>query len=1001
VSYRDHRLTFPCVCRGGVCTSRISACPPARFLLADPATMDKSAQKFNPPPRMKSPSPLLPNPPEIPTPTPPLLPLPAPFPFFPQFPQFLYHDLFPVHSSNPLQFPPYFSPQPGPYPHHPLHAPNFVPSFHPPPGTSSPISHQIPISFTPSITIPPPPPSVSSFFPPPPSDPPSPNIPTNPPGAPSHPSSFENNPDSAPSKPPSPYLAPISSPPLTSAAHTLPNPTRRPPPLSKEDPQRDYALLPMVIDLVSEKPTTRWSYDAFFHALHSEIYTQHTLTSTLIRPYRVKALIEGSRNSFVLFFNQKNHVTEFVKLLPPTLTHPSSKVSHRTKISWPGHVNSPVSANPRFTLFGNVPLRALVDSYNTSSQSGQRMDRNLSDSELQKVVQTVILEPSKGAILECRLASADGGVVLLMANRASFDTALKNGLSLQNLSSHIFELHPPCHKDRDDPFLCGYCAQYTPHEGLMFCPNPPRCLTCGESGHAEARSSIRVKCPFDRKHPKHNPGAINTCIHCDQTHRAGSRSCPVWAQAKLERTKAREAKQNSFTRKTIPPPPPTPKASNPWHKLNCEHIISEIREIVSEPCDRSHGPQELPASVQMENKLARVLLLIDFWFPNIGSESENSINRTYSSSTQFSPNDALFPILSNSHQSPARKPREKMSPIRKSPQRAQKSPLSSSSDPSPPFAVTLMQICTPTSKHNTNSNTQAEPLDTEFIIPSPSSFDFGTLSPPLSPIISHTNTLSTTTILKRPKHNEHVAKAQQLDSSPPQSLLGVTPSQDPLWGEVDDLVKSQLREKTADFQKTFSLDKGRGNPIGLQASPHGSLPPSPSSSTSPPPNPKSQKKRPASPLSESETNPNQGKKTLPKSKLKRARQCTTQELESGASIPPSEPSMGMVALRRSPRLLNSPNPPASSQNQSSKKQLKTHQNLLEPKGSIVSAFAMASGPKKPKTARAPPQPSSSPKPMSTGVEDSAKALPMSGDTEHSTINPSPQNSGKNPNCQKT
>jgi hypothetical protein len=156
----------------------------------------------------------------------------------------------------------------------------------------------------------------------------------------------------------------------------------------------------------------------------------------------------------------------------------------------------------------------------------------------------------------------------------------------------------------------------------------------------------------------------------------------------------------------------------------------------------------------------------------------------------------------------------------------------------------------------------------------------------------------------------------------------VTSSQDPLWGEVDDLANNQSRERTADSQKTFSLDKGRGNPIGLQASPPGSLPPSPSNSSSPSPNPKSQKRRSASPLSESETNQNQGKTNLPKSKPKRARQCTTQDLKSGASIPPSEPSMGMVALRRSPRLLNSPNPPVTSQNQSSKKQLKTHQTSL-------------------------------------------------------------------------
>ena len=103
----------------------------------------------------------------------------------------------------------------------------------------------------------------------------------------------------------------------------------------------------MVIDLVSERPSTRWSYDALFHPLYTEIYSHHTRTSTHLRPYRAKALIDGSRCAFVLFFNQKSRMIDFSNALPSTLTHPSSKVKHKTKISWPGHVNTPVTTTPK------------------------------------------------------------------------------------------------------------------------------------------------------------------------------------------------------------------------------------------------------------------------------------------------------------------------------------------------------------------------------------------------------------------------------------------------------------------------------------------------------------------------------------------------------------------------------------------------------------------------------------------------------------------------------
>jgi hypothetical protein len=64
-------------------------------------------------------------------------------------------------------------------------------------------------------------------------------------------------------------------------------------------------------------------------------------------------------------------------------------------------------------------------------------------------------------------------------------------------------------------------------------------------------------------------------------------------------------------------------------------------------------------------------------------------------------------------------------------------------------------------------------------------------------------------------------------------------------------------------------------------------------------------------------------------------------------------------------------------------------NTQEPKGSIVSAFAVASGSKKNKNTRAPPQPAQIPKltSVSTGVEHSANNGHLSpGDAEHSIDN---------------
>ncbi|MFO0000049.1 MAG: hypothetical protein ACK559_02880, partial [bacterium] len=83
-------------------------------------------------------------------------------------------------------------------------------------------------------------------------------------------SAFENvipTPHAAPTLPPRPPptvletaaavsnpqpISPLLPPSLAPDSSTI----RRPPPLAKEDPQRDLALLPMVTDLMSERPST-------------------------------------------------------------------------------------------------------------------------------------------------------------------------------------------------------------------------------------------------------------------------------------------------------------------------------------------------------------------------------------------------------------------------------------------------------------------------------------------------------------------------------------------------------------------------------------------------------------------------------------------------------------------------------------------------------------------------------------------------------------------------
>ena len=133
---------------------------------------------------------------------------------------------------------------------------------------------------------------------------------------------------------------------------------------------------------------------------------------------------------------------------------------------------------------------------------------------------------------------------------------------------------------------------------------------------------------------------------------------------------------------------------------------------------------------------------------------------------------------------------------------------------------------------------------------------------------------------------------------------------------------------------------------------------------------------------------------------------TRQKARKKSQVPSSELGSDLlVQPRRSARHLKRTQNLASHVSQKTTKSNELTPNTQEPIGSIITAFASVSGPKKPKTARAPPQrplPQDPPS-LSAEIERSVNngSLPF-GDTEPSSINPPPSNPEKpTPECRKT
>jgi hypothetical protein len=262
-----------------------------------------------------------------------------------------------------------------------------------------------------------------------------------------------------------------------------------------------------------------------------------------------------------------------------------------------------------------------------------------------------------------------------------------------------------------------------------------------------------------------------------------------------------------------------------------------------------------------------------------------------------------------------------------------------------------------------------------------------------------------TPVLEHPTAPIVDLEIEQSDSgsghSPPQALAGVASELDPIWERVGDLSEMASRE-TAKSENSLSVPKLTATSEDQEAK-------SPELPSSPPPSTSNKAQNESSVhqlSSSSEPRKKKSKKARsPEQKLSdKAEIVSTNQIPKPQnSIPPSELSTSLIQNRRSPRLHASQIVPGTIDSQKQGKSHKSTSNAQEPKGSILTAFVSISGPKKQKSARAPPQASisSNLSNESTEVEHSANGRITNGDVEHSASNPSPQIPEKTQNCPKT
>jgi hypothetical protein len=147
---------------------------------------------------------------------------------------------------------------------------------------------------------------------------------------------------------------------------------------------------------------------------------------------------------------------------------------------------------------------------------------------LQKIFATLILDESQGVVTNVAAVSIFGGLHVTFSSARSLEVALGTGLKLHGLNE-IFQFRRVHRGEWTDPPFCFRCLEYVAHTGK--CPNPVRCRTCGDQDHAEVRTGLSTRCPYNQTHELHVDTAHLFCIHCHGRHKANSRSCPVRREA--------------------------------------------------------------------------------------------------------------------------------------------------------------------------------------------------------------------------------------------------------------------------------------------------------------------------------------------------------------------------------------------------------------------------------------------------------------------------------------
>lgn len=245
----------------------------------------------------------------------------------------------------------------------------------------------------------------------------------------------------------------------------------------------------MVLRLASPPGQPQWSLHEIFKGIFAHMADREHYA---LGPYHINRHLHRAAECS-LHFNHQWILEAFLTFCPQRITNPRTNASVTLHWYVPDELGDHIAHPHKLKLHARIPmallLRAFPDLELTQRPNSSRV--TLSEASM-RALSVSFVERFNGTVAQVEAVGPGDGYHFTFGTTADQEAALRFGLVLPGDPTQTLPFLRIDDPDTRIPPFCSTCGLYNAHRGEQ-CPNPYRCMECGDVGHSKRNPNQRVR----------------------------------------------------------------------------------------------------------------------------------------------------------------------------------------------------------------------------------------------------------------------------------------------------------------------------------------------------------------------------------------------------------------------------------------------------------------------------------------------------------------------------